>query len=323
MQGRIRLLLVAAAIAAGAFGTTGATAVTPCPDAACTDVTGTVFDPHGNPAPSYQVVAKRADGYNETTTTDAAGHYEFHLPVPGPNNCYQIVGTPDPYYTKSSWSQKACVDAHVDLHPSYRINGVTGLQKVYLGDTSADVSIPTSVSALSRTFPAPFDGDRLTYAFDYLSPAGGEEEEIAEGSFAAPEVRQIADGVWQYLWTETVTLPSHKVGYYDMDWGEDTVFSPMMDCRMIWFGYGTSAISPSEALPTTTVTLTGQNLGSTPGSVVLKGSGSITTITGPNIVSWSDTQVKFIIPLGAKSGWAAAVPPSGVKTNAQYIKVDP
>lgn len=334
MRRRIRTFVAAAFMAAGLIGTTSADALEPCPSPACTDITVVAVDAHGNPAPSYAVTAQRADGYNETKSTDGAGRIEFHLPVPPPNGCYQIVGRSDAFYANSNLPYKLCGDATIGLRPMYRINGISGLQKVFLGDTSSTITVPVEVSALSRTFPAPFDGDKLPYIFEYHSPfdaSSGEHEHDGHGEeldqqyFPAPTVRQIAEGVWQYLWKYDIALPAHEPGYYDMDWGRNgSTFNPMMECRMIWFGFGTQSISPSKATAVLTkITITGQHLGSTPGSLVLKGAGQVTTISGSAIEKWTDSSVTFTLPLGAKSGWISVVPPSGLATNAQYVAVNP
>jgi hypothetical protein len=326
------MLVAAVLMAAGLMGTTNASAVQPCPSAACTDISVVVVDAHGQPVPQYGVTAQRADGYNETQATNNAGRIEFHLPLPPPNGCYQIVGRPDPYYANTFLPYKVCNDATVSLRPLYRINGISGQQKVYLGDTSTTITVPVVVSALSRTYPAPFHGDALPYIFEHHAPLadgehehGGETEELGQQYFGAPSVQQIADGVWQYLWRYDVALPAHMPGYYDMDWGRNgSTFSPMMECRMIWFGFGIGSISPARATPlVTTVTVTGRHLGNNPGSLVVRGSGQVTTISGSQIVSWTDSAVRFTVPVGTKNGWVTVVPPSGVPTNAQYLQVQP
>lgn len=332
MRSRPRVLLALAFAAIGLFGTSNASAVTPCPSAACTDITVVVTDPHGNAVPSYAVTAQRADGYNETLATNASGRVEFHLPLPPPNGCYQIVGRPDAFYANTFLSYKLCNDATIALKPLYRINGISGQQKVYLGDTSATITVPVEVSALSRTYPAPFHNDRLPYIFEHHSPHadgehhhGGEGEELGQQYFGAPSVAQIAEGVWQYKWSYDVALPAHEYGYYDMDWGRNgSTFNPMMECRMIWFGYGIGSITPAKAVPLLTkVTVAGQHLGADRGTLVIKGGGAVTTISGSQIVSWTDSSVTFTVPPGTKSGWVTVVPPSGVGTNAQYLQVQP
>ncbi|GAC1412922.1 MAG: hypothetical protein NVSMB57_08400 [Actinomycetota bacterium] len=334
---KLRLLLAAVVVLSGAFGMNAVRAETPCPEAACTIITGSAFDPHGRPAPSYSVSVRKQNGIIATTTTDAAGGFRFALPPTVPNDCYQVYGSADAFYSASSVPRKVCSSITVRLTPYYRIQGVSGLQKVYLGDTSKTITIPVEISALSRVYPAPFANDPLAYGFDHHHPADntpepGSDEGLAhrhasdEGHFAPPASRKIADGVWQYIWKQNVVLPEHTPGYYDMDWGiksgdRSSVFSGMMDCRMVWFGYGLSSISPSTALPGQTVTITGLRLGNEQGKVIIKGSGQVTTISGTSIISWTTNTVKFVVPPGTKSGWVAAIPPQAVRTNAQPLSV--
>ncbi|MHB8512886.1 MAG: carboxypeptidase regulatory-like domain-containing protein [Actinomycetota bacterium] len=341
MSSKIRLLVLIAIIASATFNAQGARSAAACPDPVCTIITGSVVDRHGNAIPSYKVSVLKGDGYGESTTTDDSGQFSFALPPATPNDCYEVYGSADAFYSNTVDRNKACSSTQITLRPYYRINGVSGTQKVYLGDVSSSVSIPVTISALSRTNPAPFANDPLAYEFDHYNsadtngaPTGtssdaewvGHESPEHSGWFDAPTVRKIADGVWQYLWNETITLPDHTPGYYDMDWGtragdKTTVFSPMMECRMIWFGYGLESISPATALPGQTITLSGQRLGDQPGVVIIKGSGQVTTISGSEILSWSDTQVQFLLPPGSKSGWVSVVPPTSVRTNAESLTV--
>lgn len=334
MRGKIRTLLAALFVAVAVFGTQTAEAVSACvgPSPACTDITVNVRDPHNNPIGEYTVIAQRADGYNETKTTDAGGRVQFNLPIPPPNGCYQVVGQSTPYHANSFLPYKVCNDATVGLNPLYRINGISGQQKVFLGDTSSTITVPVVVSALSRTFPAPFAGDKLPYIFEHHRPHeagehdhGGETEELGQQYFGTPTVNEIAPGIWQYLWDNEIELPAHEPGYYDMDWGRNgSTFSPMMECRMIWFGYGIGSISPAKTTPVLTkVTVTGKHLGNAIGTLVVKGSGAVTTITAKNISSWTDSAITFTVPIGTKTGWVTVVPPSGVGTNAQYLQVNP
>lgn len=328
MRRTLRNLVVVAIVAAGALGSRGALALDQCAGPACIAIDGVVTDPHGNPAPQYQVDVQRADGFHESTKTNASGWFFFKVPLPTPNNCYQIVGRPDAYYTTSNFSQKACSSTTVDLQPKYRTNGVTGYQKVYLGDIRQTVTVPVSVSALSRTYPAPFHHDHLPWLISHRNPSdvvGRGQEHVHHGStghFDEPVVRKIANGVWQYLWSGNIVLPEHVAGFYDLGWGgHHSVFSPMMDCRMVWFGFGTASIAPSKALPGTKVSITGQRFGSAPGAAVLKGQGQVTRIEGAQIVTWTDSKIEFLVPPTAKSGWVTIEMPSGVTTNAQPLTI--
>ncbi|HVL91614.1 MAG TPA: IPT/TIG domain-containing protein [Actinomycetota bacterium] len=321
-------LVVAGLIAAAIVTANPAGAVEPCPAVACVVVNGTVVAPHGERVADYTVIAQRADGYHKTSKSNATGAFTFTLPLPTPNQCYQIAGMSDPFYTVSNVPQKQCSSSTVTLHPRYRINGLSGQQKVYLGSAAENVEIPVEVSALSRTYPAPFANDPLPYVFSHHHPddkVSGLDDHVhhgATGFFDPPVVRKIADGVWQYRWIDSIKLPGGQPGYYDMDWGRGTsVFNPMMECRMIWFGYGISKSSPAKATPGTIVTIDGQRLGTEAGAVVIKGSGQVTTISGSSILEWTPTRVKFIVPPTAKSGWVEVVPPSGVPTNAQPLGI--
>lgn len=328
MHRRIVKLLAAALIVAGVTTASPAGAVEPCPEVACITVSGTVTGPHGERVRDYTVIAQRSDGYNETIKTKTDGAFTFSLPLPAPNACYQIAGRADPFYTVSNVTQKQCTTGTVTLQPKYRINGLSGQQKTYLGNATRAVDVPVEVSALSRTFPAPFANDPLPYVFSHHHPddkVNGIDDHVhhgATGFFDPPSVRKIGDGVWQYRWTDSIKLPGGRPGYYDMDWGRGTsVYSPMMECRMIWFGFGTATLAPAKAAPGTVVTINGQRMGSEPGAVVIKGSGQVTRIDGAQIVSWTPATVKFLVPPGAKSGWVAVVPPSGVATNAQPLAI--
>lgn len=328
MHRRTVKLLAAALIVAGVTTASPASAVEPCPQVACITVSGTVAGPHGERARDYVVIAQRADGYNETIKTKSDGTFAFSLPLPTPNACYQIAGQADPFYTATSIPQKQCSTSTVALQPKYRINGISGQHKTYLGNAARNVEVPVEVSALSRTFPAPFANDPLPYMFAHHHPddkVNGFDDHMhhgAAGTFDPPSVRKIGPGVWQYRWVDSIKLPGGQPGFYDMDWGRgDSVYSPMMECRMVWFGYGIAKLSPSKATPGTVVTLDGQRLGSEPGSVVIKGSGQVTTIEGAQIVSWTPTKVQFVLPPTAKTGWVAVVPPSGVATNGQPLTV--
>lgn len=281
----------------------------------------------GEAVPQYVVALQRADGYSVTATTDAAGAYAATVPVPPANACYQVVGRSDAYYAQTGGAQKFCTTSTVNLTPMIRINGIAGSQKVYIPDSSQQMAIPIRVSALSRSFPAPFDGQPLPWHAGFTKPDGTEPYSHhaggTHGVFGAPEVRRLAENVWQYVWSSEMTLPANHAGFYDMEWGRDgSVFEPMMECQMVWFGFGIDS-PPQKAIPGGTVTINGRRFGAEPGSIVLKGSGAVTTISGTGIVSWSDTQIVFSVPPLAKTGWVSVVRPSGVPTNAQYLEIGP
>lgn len=300
-----------------------------CPAPACITISGDVRGPAFEAVPEYRVLIQRADGYNVTVATDAAGRFQAAVPVPSSSSCYQIVGQADAFYANSRVPSKQCATGSVTLSPKVRLQSVLGEQKVYIRDATPGATIPIEVSALSRTYPAPFDGQTLPWVAGHQDPIaeGGSNEEGhhegESGAFGPPSVRVIAPGVWQYRWTETMRL-DRGPGFYDMDWGRGaSAFDPMMECKMVWFGYGIDSMSPAKAVTGSTITLSGQRFGGHPGSVVLKGSGQVTTITGSSIVSWSDTSVTFIVPPLSKTGWAAVVPPSNVASNATYVDLDP
>lgn len=341
MFSRRRILLCVAAVAAALFAPGAARAADPCPAPACITVTGVVRGPAGEAVPEYRVLLQRADGYNVTVATDAAGAYRATVPMPSSaSQCYQIVGQADAFYANSTTGAKQCATGSVNLSPKVRLQSTLGEQKVYIPVATGGASIPIEVSALSRSNPAPFDGAPLPWVVEHHDPAG--EHEQAEGAadghmhthehwmhhgsrgtFDPPSVRQIAPGVWQYRWTSTLHLDKGP-GFYDMDWGRGTsAFDPMMECKMVWFGYGIDAASPAKVVPGQTVTLSGRRFGAAPGLVVLKGSGQVTTIAGSSIVSWNDTSVTFVVPPLAKTGWVNVVPASNVPSNAQYLDLDP
>lgn len=340
MLSRRRVLLAVAAITAAVFAPSAVRAADPCPAPACITISGTVRGPSGEAVPNYQVLIQRADGYNTTVATDAAGTYTATVPVPSSSQCYQVVGRADAFYANSNTGVKQCATGRVDLSPKVRIQSVAGDQKIYIPFATAGASIPIEISALSRSFPAPFAGAALPWVIEHHDPAADHThaEGAADGhmhthehwmhhgergQFGEPSVRVIAPGVWQYRWTETLHL-DRGPGFYDMDWGRGTsAFDPMMECKMVWFGYGVDSVSPAKALPGQTVTLSGRRFGVTPSAVVIKGSGQVTTLSGSSIVSWSDTSVTFLVPPTAKTGWVNVVSASNVPSNAQFLDLDP
>ncbi|HEX9695686.1 MAG TPA: carboxypeptidase regulatory-like domain-containing protein [Actinomycetota bacterium] len=331
MHRRISKLAVAALIAAAVVTAGPAGALEPCPPVACIAINGAVVAPHGEPVPDYTVIAQRSDGYNETTTTNADGRFAFALPMSTPDRCYQIVGQANAFHANTRGPAKQCSTAAVTLSPAYRINAFSGYQKNFIHDSSRKAYPKVEVSALSRTFPAPFHTDPLPWVLEHHDPSdgGGYEpgwghahEYGTRGEFDPPTVRTIADGVWQYQWRKTIKLPADEPGFYGMDWGRaGSVFDPMMDCRMYWFGFGISGASPAKAVPGTVVTISGVRLGDEKGTLVLKGGGQVTTIGGAHIVSWTPSEVRFLVPPTAKTGWISVVPPSGIPTNEQPLAV--
>lgn len=321
------LLILAAALVAPA----AVRAADPCPAPACITISGTVRGPVFEAVSGYRVLVQRADGYNVTVVTDASGAYSATVPLPSSSSqCYQIVGQADAFYANAATGAKRCSTGRVDLSPKVRIQGTLGEQKMYLPDASAPVALPVEVSALSRTYPAAFEGAPLPWVFKHSDPyqeaSGGGYEHGHDGErgvFDAPSVRKIADEVWQYRWTRTIHL-DHGAGFYEMDWGRGaSMFDPMMECKMIWFGYGIDSLAPSSAVPGQTVTIMGRKFGSTPGALVLAGSGQVTTISGSSIVSWSKTEITFVVPPLAKTGWISVLPPTNLPTNAAYLNLDP
>lgn len=318
MSRSIKLLLAASTIFAAIVVPAAAHAAAACTPA-CITISGTVTGPKGEAVPSYTVLVQNAS-YNTTAVTDSAGVYSVDVPAPAPAKCYQIAGQADAYYANIGAPAKTCVSQTIDLSPMVRIQSFSGVQKQYYPDASRTMVIPVDVRALSRTPNAPWANDAVPFEIGYKDPTGTHPGSSTDGTFTGPVVDQIAAGVWRYTWSTSLTLPAGSAGYWDMDFGRDgSPFSPMMECRMVWFGYGTESVSPSKPAPGQAVTISGRLLGNEPGTVVLKGSGQVTTITGSSIVSWSDSSVTFLLPPLAKTGWASLVPPSGVRTNAQYI----
>lgn len=333
------LSLSALAVAAGMVAPSAAEAAG-CPAPACIVISGTVAGPLGEAVPEYRVLVQRSDGYNVTVLTNGAGQYAAEVPVPSPSVCYQIVGQADAYYTNSTTGQKQCASGVVDLRPKIRIQSVVGQQKIFIASTNATTTIPIEISALSRRYPAAFDGQALPWVIEHhdpsashshIAPNADEHFHVHDhslhhgqtGVFVPPSVRTIAPGVWQYRWNAAMTLPTNAPGYYDMDWGRGaSVFDPMMECKMVWFGYGLTQVAPAQTLPGSTVTASGIRLGVVPGKLVLRSAGQVTTIEGNAILSWSDTSVTFVVPPLAKSGWIAAVTPARVISNAQYLALE-
>lgn len=294
--------------------TAGAQAADPCPVALCIQIDGFAEDPHGNPAPHYTVVAQRNDGYHETTTTDADGHFTLQLPMPLPTDCYAVSGRADQFYANASGGKRVCDTGTLTLKPKFRIHG-TGASKVFLGDVTKHIWIPVTVYALSRSNPAPFELDELPYSFAHDHGSTEHGHARSSGVLGDPAVKQIARNVWQHTWSTTIHLPSHIPGFYDMDWGKGySVFNPMSDARKVWFGYGIATINPSTVVPGSPVTVTGVRLGSQPGTVSVQG---IET----TVAEWTDTSITFIVPPTAKTGYVVATPPSGVATNPLFLKV--
>lgn len=297
---------------------------------ACITISGSVIGPMGEAVPDYNITFQRPNA-NFLAKTDAAGAFSIELALPtSSSQCYQVAGQPDAFYAHSSVAGKVCgTAAGVNLYPKIRSNSFSGSQKVYIPDPSVSQYIPVEVQALSRTYPAPFDGQPMPWTFGHYDPMSDEPYEYGEqhhgygGVFNPPTVTKIADGVWKYAWTKTVYLKATKVGFYDFDWGRgDSVFNPMMECRMYWFGFGIESFTPARPLPGQTVTVTGRSLGSVPGAVRIRSTGQTSVIEGSSIVSWSDTSVTFVVPLNAKTGYLFLSPPSGVATNQLYLPLD-
>lgn len=301
-------------------------ATEPCPGPACTDITGAVADRHGNPIPGYVVVARHnSSNYTEQATTDAAGRYELHMPLGTPTDCYTVFGQANEYYSGTTYPKRVCGDATANFSPFYRLyldqwSGEE--QATFLADGSAAVEIPVRVVVNSKTFPAPFRNDPLAWDLGFQGPQQKDEESLG-GTFDAPEVREAAPGIWQYRWRGSITAA--RAGHYDMDWGvktgESSVFEPGMECKMVWFGFGITSVSPARILQGSTATVSGIRLGDAPGRLELIGKGKKWQISGSSILSWTDTEVRFVVPLDATSGRLTAWTASGTPTNRRYLEV--
>ncbi|GAC1413439.1 MAG: hypothetical protein NVSMB57_09000 [Actinomycetota bacterium] len=321
MRRAIRFLCAGLISITAFFGATQGAVAASCVGA-CITIAGHVTGPKGEPVSGYTVLVQNAT-VNTSAVTDASGAYAASVPVTTSDKCYQVAGTSDAYYANSTTGHKTCESTQtMDLNPMVRIQSFSGVQKTYYPDSSKPLILPLDVRALSHSSAAPWASDPMPFGVDFHDPSAVRPDSSHDGFFSGPVVDRIAQDVWRYTWHTTITIPAHQPGYWDVDFGRDgSPFSPMMECRMIWFGFGTDSIAPAQAVAGQTVTLTGQRLGSVPGKVVLKGSGQVTTISGTSIVSWSDTSVSFIVPPLAKTGWAALITPSGVRTNAQYLSI--
>lgn len=327
MRRGLRTALLALAPIVLILSSFSAAAIEPCPNEACTDIAGVVLDPHGNPVPFYPVIATREGdpGYREKTSTDAGGRYAFHLPPATLNGCYHVMGQANDYYAQSSPTKRLCSDTTANLYPKYRINLVGGVHSKFIPDDSRDVALPVTIRALSRTNPAPFAGDPLPWELEFQGPQDPAHTEIGGGVFSEPQVGRVAEGVWEYRWAGSVTLPAGRPGHYDMDWGakaeEGSLFNPMMECLMVWYGFGLTAVQPAKALPGTMVTLSGTLVGDSPGKIQLQGPGRVWWVSGSSILSWSDRRIEFLLPVDAKSGWVTAWTAGGAHTNRQPVSV--
>lgn len=336
MRALLRLVFVLVTVAAAIAVPVVAQAASPCPVAACITIAGTAIGPMGEAVPNYNVSFQRNDGFSQVVTTGADGRYYATLPTPAPNQCYQIAGQSDAFYGNSNPGGRFCISATVNLTPKIRSNSFGSAQKVYYPDASVEMRIPIEVQALSRTNPAPFDGQPMPWNKEHHDPLAPHHHENGlneahdhnahhgePGVFDPPTITKIADGVYKYAWKITLTLPAGQYGHYDFDWGRaGSVYDPMMECRMIWFGYGLEQMSPAKAVPGQTITLTGRRFGTQSGRVMLKGAG-LSAIEGSSIVSWSDTSVTVVIPVTAKTGYISVEPASRIPTNALYLSLDP
>lgn len=336
MRRAIRTALLGLTGIAIALSSLSASAIEPCNDVARTiTISGRVTDPHGNPVPSYPVIATREGGVcREQTTTDANGSYTLDLPFGDPTHCYYVMGQADEFYAQTKPTKKLCGDTRgVNLLAKYRISLVGHTHSRFIVDDSKDVLIPVIVYAHARTPKVPFAPVPLAWVFRYEPLGKGDHELLGQGALTDPEVRQIREGVWEYRWVTSVTLPARKPGHYDMDWGAkadpNSIFNPMMECLMVWFGFGITGVSPSEgALPGQVVTVSAKGLGDARGEVILYNrlvkdswNREVGAVPSVLVLSWSDTEVRFLLPADARTGWLQVKTGSGARTNRFPITV--
>jgi hypothetical protein len=296
------------------FAVVGAHADATCSDAVCIDVTGKVIDPHGNGVPNINVWAQGAGSQRVNTTTNAAGAYELHLPQQtGTNNCWLIGGSPDMFYAIGN-AGTHCTDGTVNIPALYRtVAQAPAGREFFYPSTTQSVPMDLEVWANSHTYPAPFENDPMRWTItDH--PLGESVKRVAQdGAFSTRTVTKIGD-VYHYVWRHHIIIEPHGASMVHVDWGLNSTFHSMMDCRMLWFGFGMQKISPSNALPGQVVTIEGVGFGTKLGRVYMTTDrGTRSSYVDPsNILSWTPTKVEFIVPVNGSSGFFRLYNASGI-----------
>ena len=295
-------------------GSIGAQANDNCVDAICIDITGTVVDPHGNGVPDIVVWAQGAGQNRETTTSDANGHYTFHLPnQTSYQGCYLIGGKPDPYYAVGV-AGNFCKDGVVNIQTAYRsiAQAPKGREYVYT-DVTKPVTMDLAVQALSHTYPAPFENDPMTFTVTNHPLGASTRSVMQEANFSERTVSKVGEA-WLYVWKEHITITPTGASMVHVDWGFHSVFANMMDCRMLWFGFAMTKVSPDNVLPSQIATIDGYGFGTKKGKIYIPlERGTKAGYVDPNnIVSWTPTQIQFIVPTNAWSGWFRVYNSSGL-----------
>lgn len=293
---------------------TGAHANDTCVDSLCIDITGKVVDPHGNGVPNIAVWAQGAGQHREETVTDASGAYQFHLPQQtGFNGCWLIGGKPDMFYAVGT-AGSFCKDSTVNIPSAYRTVAQAPKGREYFyPDATQPVPMDLEVYANAHTYPAPFHNDPMTWVVtDH--PLGTSTKVIAQqGTFSQMTVTKIGD-VYKYVWKHHILIQPHGESMVHVDWGIGSTFANMMDCRMLWFGFGITKISPSNALPGQVVTIDGLGFGTKTGRIYMQiERGTKAGYIDPsNIVSWSPTRIQFVVPVNGWSGYLRVFNASGL-----------
>ncbi|MFN2642233.1 MAG: IPT/TIG domain-containing protein [Actinomycetota bacterium] len=312
MRRVIRAFLILATLLVIGFSQLGSYASSaPCVDVNCRDVTGTVTDPHANPIAGITVWLKTTNGYTETGVTDAAGHYAVHMPIPSTVTC-PIAGTfADEFYAGDAYRGKLCDDATLDFHPKYRVRATAPSREIFFPDYSKAATIHLVLYANSHSYPAPFAKDPLSWTLTNHTVSSGTKALAAQGIFTAPTATKVATGVWSYVWQADLTSKVSSPTMVHVDWGNGTNFAQMMDCRMLFIGEGITSISPATAVPGQLVTIKGQSFGTTAGHIQLNGYGYQGGIDPTSIISWTTTEIQFLLPADAKNTWIRVFTNSG------------
>lgn len=280
------LLLVVGLTQAGAFAT-GA-----CDGAPCTTISFHVLDPHGNAIENYLVWAKYNANYQQTGRTGTDGRVTLEVPTQPSSNCWIVGGSPDEFLTGSAIPGRVCGDTNVELRPLYRVRSWITPRETVIPNLGK-FPYHLEVYANSRTNPAPFAGDALTYTLTYHNGGSPVKKLYLQSVFAAPTAT-LTSGVWKYIWKVDLEPVVTEPTMIHVDWGDKTNFGQMMDCRMIFAGFGLDK-QPVPYRPLSTITLTGNGFGNTRGFITLN-QATRTEVDPIYIQQWTDTVVKFILP---------------------------
>jgi hypothetical protein len=282
------IMFVIALVNSGAFADT------------TTTFTGRVVDPHGNAVPDYLVWAKLGQTYQVTSRSDSQGRFTLNVPTQPSNNCWIVGGSPDEFYTGSGVPGTVCGSSTVQLNPLYRVRSQLTPKETYVSNLG---SIPYHLElyANSRSNPAPFASDPLTYTLTYHTISPTQKIIYAQGVMPAPTATAAAGGITRYEWKIDLTPVVTKPTMIHVDWGNKTNFGQMMDCRMIFAGITLLPRTGQTYMPASVVTLDGAGFGALLGKLVLETNTSVTWVDPKLILSWTDTRIQFVIPPNVNS----------------------